>query len=141
MVTALAGALLRHTDEAMGLDESQWRCVAQGFVDKFGVQGLVGMGLLDGSLTPVSEARPMTADQASTAADAMLECVDAQDFVYSIYGGANMSQPVFECVTGLLGDQGVHDLLAANLSADWTKTPTILAPVMKVCNPGPSPSR
>lgn len=134
-VQALTSIFVTDSTGSFGLTQDQAKCVAQGFVDRFGVQGLVDMGLLTSGLAPATTGPTpkLTADQASTAADAMLSCIKAGDFIDSLMAGSGMSQSVVDCLNAQLGDQGVHDVLVAVFENDQNKLQSAILPVMTSC--------
>ena len=134
-IDSLAASFVADSTGSFGLTQDQAQCVAQGFVSTFGVQGLIDMGILDSSLAPAtsSTSPTLSADQASSAADAMLACVKGTDFVSSLMSGSGMDQSVIDCVSTALGDQGVHDVLVAVFESDQTKLQNALLPVMTTC--------
>jgi hypothetical protein len=134
-IDSLASTFVADSTGSFGLTQDQANCVAQGFVSTFGVQGLIDMGVLDASLAPASSSTSptLTPDQASSAADAMLACVQGPDFVSGLMSGSGMDQSVIDCVTSALGDQGIHDVLVAVFESDQTKLQNALLPVMTTC--------
>lgn len=141
-IQSLAGMF---TDVSGGfkLSQDQASCAAQGFVTQFGLQGLVDMGVLNPDFSPTDSTSvpAMSADQASKAADAMLGCINPTDFMATVMVGDGLDQSVVDCISSKLGEQGIHDVLAAVFSEDQTKLQSALLPVMGACALGPTPTQ
>lgn len=138
MVELLERSLVENPDPAFPIDAASARCFAEGLVGRFGVPGLVGLGLSAETLQAGAQltALELTRRQAEGFADVMLECFDFATGVAAQYGGI-VSQESIECIGDVLPrDGGFRDLLVrmmANERVTADDAATALSGVTKEC--------
>lgn len=138
---SLASVLTNNSTGAVGFTSGQADCVAKGFVDQFGVDGLQEMGLLTEELDPgnPSGGFALSPVEASGAADATLACVNASDFITNLMnngGPGGLDDATVNCVADNLGDTGTHDLLVAAFEGDQKAIQDVLLPAAFACTTG-----
>ena len=139
---SLASVLQSNSTGEVGFTSGQADCVAEGFVEQFGVDGLQQMGLLDPDLGPgnLSGGFALSPVEASGAADATLVCVNAEDFMTNLMnsskGSGGFDDATVDCMTEQLGDNGTHDLLVAAFQGDQSGLQEELMPVAMTCAMG-----
>jgi hypothetical protein len=132
---ALADTLASNSTGTVGFTPGQARCVSEGFVEQFGVEGLQDMGLITEDLKRGSPSGgfDMSPVNASAAADATLACVNASDFIQNLMGEGDMDPATAKCVSDGLGDDGVHDVLVGAYAGESEQVQAALMPAMVTC--------
>jgi hypothetical protein len=139
---SLTSVLETNSTGAVGFTSGQAGCVAEGFVEQFGVEGLQEMGLLDEELQPghPTGGFKLSPVEASGAADATLACVNASDFITNLInsggGSGGLDEATVNCVADDLGETGTHDLLVAAFEGDQTALQDVLMPAAFACTMG-----
>lgn len=113
MVELLERSLLDNPDPAFPIDEVSALCFAEGLVERFGVTGLLRLGLSTETLEAGTQLAglDLTRSQAEGFADVMLLCFDFAAGVAVQYDGM-VSQESIDCIGDALpGDGGFRDLL------------------------------
>ncbi|WP_183098725.1 hypothetical protein [Nocardioides pelophilus] len=136
---SVASILETNSTGSFGFTAGQASCVAEGFVEQFGVEGLQDLGMLTEDLEPGSPTGGLhfSPVDASAAADATLACVNGVDFVRNLMNSGDAAggfdEATVDCVADALGEGGVHDLLVAAFRGDQQALQDALAPAAFSC--------
>lgn len=106
------------TESGLPVSEDEARCLATGFVDALGVDGLVDLGLDVEAIEAGEELdeSQLSEDEARTVTDAMFECVDFTALFVESMAGSDVSEESAECLAeGLEGSDAFRDMIVAGM--------------------------
>lgn len=129
MVELLEHSLLENPDPAFPIDEVSARCFAEGLVERFGVTGLLRLGLSTETLEAGAQLATLdlTRSQAEGFADVMLRCFDFAAGVAAQYDGM-VSRESIDCIGEALPvDGGFRDLLVRMMANERVTTDDAVA--------------
>lgn len=116
---AIAKELMSSSSSDFSFEQKDADCVAEGMVDKIGVDQLVEYGILTDSMAAdkVPSDVKMSDDDADAAADVFVGCMDVSKVIKEALG-AGMTPEMSDCLDKALTDDLLHDFMAAAFKGD-----------------------
>jgi hypothetical protein len=109
-------AIMTGSEDALGLDEDQVRCAAEGWVDLYGVEGFEDAGVSPDDIRAVADDEGFpslldsTAEQADGFVDVLVECVDFGDVITDSLAeepdAPELSRDQLDCIGSRLEESG-----------------------------------
>lgn len=128
---------LRADDNDLPVSKKQADCIANDMVDNVGTEDLQKYGILDKELKAkddVGEVK-MSKDDAEGAADAMMNCVDAQKLVVDAVG-TSLGEEAEKCLEDSLEDEAIREFFVGLFSGDQDEASQKLVEPMMKCAAG-----
>lgn len=127
----------KEDDEVFQVSEDEANCVGDGFVDGIGVEKLKEYGVLTEDLeadTEFGEDMKMSKDDAESAADTMLDCLDLKEALTESMGDELDDQPeAKKCLEDAFTDDTLKTFLVAMFSGDETAAQEALTGDLMEC--------
>ncbi|MFN8191957.1 MAG: hypothetical protein U0R78_16320 [Nocardioidaceae bacterium] len=116
---AIAKELMSSSSSDFSFEQKDADCVAEGMVDKIGVDQLVEYGILTDKMSAdkVPSDVKMSDDDANAAADVFVECMDVSKVIKDAVG-AGMTPEMSDCLDKALTDDVLHDFMVAAFKGD-----------------------
>jgi hypothetical protein len=116
---AISKELMSSSSSDFSFEQKDADCIAEGMVDKIGVDQLVEYGILTDSMgaDKVPSDVKMSDDDAEAAADVFVGCTDVSKVIKEALG-AGMTPEMSDCLDKALTDDLLHDFMAAAFKGD-----------------------
>lgn len=124
---------LRADDNDLPVSKKQADCIADDMVENVGTEDLQKYGILDKDLKAKDEVGEvkMSKDDAEGAADAMMNCVDAQKLVVDAVG-TSLGEEAGKCLEDSLEDDAIREFFVGLFSGDQDEaSKKLVEPMMK----------
>ncbi len=116
---AIAKELMTSGSSDFSFEQKDADCVAEGMVDKIGVEKLVDYGILTDNMS--AEKAPsdvkLSDEDANAAADVFVGCMDVSQVIKDAMG-TDLSPEIADCLDKALTDDVLHDFMVAAFKGD-----------------------
>lgn len=112
---AISASMMEESDEDFTVDQAQADCVGEGMVDRVGVDKLKEYGMLTDELTVNDGVTDVTMEEADadSAADVLVNCVDAQAIIAEQMGADDSITPEQqECMAEAFTNEALTDMFS-----------------------------